>query len=43
MLSIIYILEKQRYFLKEAANPVQIWIDYKNLEYFMTTKKLKNY
>jgi len=40
MLAIIYILEKWRYFLEEVANLVEIWTDYKNLEYFITTKKL---
>ena len=40
MLAIIYILEKWRYFLEGVANPVEIWTDYKNLEYFITTKKL---
>jgi len=35
-------LEEWRYFLEEVANPVEIWTDYKNLEYFMTTKKLNH-
>ena len=40
MLAIIWVLEELRYFLKEAAYPVEIWIDYKNLKYFIMTKKL---
>ena len=40
MLAIIYTLEEWRHFLKEATYPVEIWTDHKNLEYFMTAKKL---
>jgi len=28
--------------LKEVQHPVEIWTDYKNLEYFMTAKKLNH-
>jgi len=40
MLAIICALEEWRYFLKGARHPVKIWTDHKNLEYFMTAKKL---
>ena len=40
ILAITHTLEKWRYFLEGAQNPVEIWTDYKNLEYFMTAKKL---
>jgi len=40
MLAIICALEEWRHFLEGARHPVEIWTDYKNLEYFMTTKKL---
>jgi len=40
MLAIIRALEKWRHFLEEATHLVEIWTDYKNLEYFMTAKKL---
>jgi len=40
MLAIIRALEEWRYFLEEARHPVEIWTDHKNLEYFMTAKKL---
>jgi len=40
MLAIIYALEEWRHFLKGAQHPVEIWTDHKNLEYFMTAKKL---
>jgi len=40
MLVIIYILEKWHYFLEETTALVEILINYKNLEYFMTAKKL---
>ena len=42
MLAIICALEEWRYFLEGARHPVEIWIDYKNLEYFMTAKKLNH-
>jgi len=40
MLAIIRALEEWRHFLEGARHPVEIWTDYKNLEYFMTAKKL---
>jgi len=40
MLAIIHVLEKWRHFLEGATHLVEIWTDHKNLEYFMTAKKL---
>ena len=40
MLAIIHALEEWRHFLEGACHPVEIWTDHKNLEYFMTVKKL---
>jgi len=40
MLAIICTLEEWKHFLEGATHPVEIWTDYKNLEYFMTAKKL---
>jgi len=40
MLAIIRVLEEWRHFLEGAWHPVEIWTDHKNLEYFMTAKKL---
>jgi len=40
MLTIICILKEWRYFLEGAWHLVEIWTDHKNLEYFMTAKKL---
>jgi len=40
ILAIIYTLEEWHYFIKGAAILVEIWINYKNLKYIMTTKKL---
>jgi len=40
MLAIIHTLEEWRYFLEGARHPVEIWTDHKNLEYFITAKKL---
>jgi len=40
MLAIICALEEWRHFLEGARHPVEIWTDHKNLEYFMTAKKL---
>jgi len=40
MLTIIRALEEWRYFLEGAWHLVEIWTDHKNLEYFMTAKKL---
>jgi len=43
MLTIIRALEEWRYLLEGARHPVEIWIDHKNLEYFMTAKKLNRH
>jgi len=40
MLAIIRVLEEWRHFLKGVTHLVEIWTDHKNLEYFMTAKKL---
>jgi len=40
MLAIIHALEEWRHFFKGVTHPVEIWTDHKNLEYFMTAKKL---
>jgi len=40
MLAIIRVLEEWRHFLEGATYPVEIWTNHKNLEYFMTAKKL---
>jgi len=40
MLVIIHVLEEWRHFLKGVTYPVEIWTNHKNLEYFMTAKKL---
>jgi len=40
MLTIIHALEEWRHFLEGARHLVEIWTDHKNLEYFMTAKKL---
>ena len=40
MLAIICALEEWRHFLERARHLVEIWTDHKNLEYFMTAKKL---
>jgi len=40
MLAIIHTLEEWRHFPEEAQHLVEIWTDHKNLEYFMTAKKL---
>jgi len=40
MLAIICALEEWRHFLEGVTYPVEIWTDHKNLEYFMTAKKL---
>jgi len=42
MLAIICALEEWRHFLEGAQHPVEIWTDHKNLEYFMTAKKLNH-
>ena len=43
MLAIICALEEWRHFLEGAQHPVEIWTDHKNLEYFMTAKKLNHH
>jgi len=43
MLAIIRVLEEWRHFLNGATHLVKIWTDHKNLEYFMTAKKLNCY
>jgi len=40
MLAIIRALEEWRHFLEGARHPIEIWTDHKNLEYFMTAKKI---
>ena len=40
MLAIMRSLEEWRHFLEGAKHKVEIWTDHKNLEYFMTVKKL---
>jgi len=42
MLAIIYMLEEWRHFLEGVTHLVEIWTDHKNLEYFMTAKKLNH-
>jgi RNase H-like domain found in reverse transcriptase len=40
MLAIVRALEEWRHFVAGAEHQVDIWTDHKNLEYFMTAKKL---
>lgn len=40
MLAVVHALEEWRPFLEGAQHPVKIWTDHKNLEYFMSAKKL---
>lgn len=40
MLAIIRALEEWRHYLEGARHTFEIWTDHKNLEYFMTAKKL---
>ena len=40
MLAIVQALEEWRHFLEGAKHQFEIWMDHKNLEYFMTAKKL---
>jgi hypothetical protein len=40
MLAIIQALEEWQHFLEGAPHKVEIWTDHKNLEYFMSAKKL---
>jgi len=43
MLAIIHALEEWRHLLKGVTHPVEIWTNHKNLEYFMTAKKLNHH
>jgi hypothetical protein len=40
MLAIIQAMEEWRHFLEGAEHKFEVWTDHKNLEYFMTAKKL---
>jgi transposase InsO family protein len=40
MLAIIRAMEEWRHFLEGAEHQFEVWTDHKNLEYFMTAKKL---
>jgi RNase H-like domain found in reverse transcriptase/Reverse transcriptase (RNA-dependent DNA polymerase) len=40
MLAIVRALEEWRHFVEGVEHQVEIWTDHKNLEYFMTAKKL---
>jgi hypothetical protein len=40
MLAVMRALEEWQHFLEGAKEKVEIWTDHKNLEYFMTAKKL---
>ena len=42
MLAIIRGLENWRHLLEDARFKFEIWIDYKNLEYFMKAQKLNH-
>jgi hypothetical protein len=42
MLAVMRSLEEWRHFLEGAKQKVEIWTDHKNLEYFMTVKKLNH-
>jgi len=43
MLAIICTLEEWRHFLEGATYLVEIWTNHKNLEYFITAKKLNRH
>jgi len=43
MLAIICTLEEWRHFLEGVTHSVEIWTNHKNLEYFMTAKKLNHH
>jgi hypothetical protein len=43
MLAIIRALDEWRHFLAGAPHKVEIWTDHKNLEYFMSAKKLNHW
>ena len=40
MLAIMRVLEEWRHFVEGAEHHCEIWMDHKNLQYFMTAKKL---
>src|SRR5271154_6791781 len=40
MLAVVRALEEWRHFLEGAEHQFEVWTDHKNLEYFMTAKKL---
>ena len=40
MLAIVQALEEWRHFLEGMEHQFEIWTDHKNLEYFMSVKKL---
>ena len=40
MLAVIRCLEAWRHYLEEAKLEFKIWMDHKNLQYFMTSQKL---
>ena len=40
MLAIVRALEEWRHFLEGIEHQFEIWTDHKNLEYFMSAKKL---
>ena len=43
MLVIIRALEEWRHYLEGAQHPIEIWTDYKNLEYFRIAQKLNRH
>ena len=40
MLAIVRVLEEWRHFVEGAEHCCEIWTDHKNLQYFMTAKKI---
>ena len=40
MLAIIWALQEWRHFIEGAEHQFEIWMDHKNLEYFMSVKQL---